>query len=89
MVLPRKVRLMVRFITGLYFIAQIMGAPSLFAIHLHHTYQSEVAIADDLATTGRVDHEMSAMGTINTELLMLVISAAPCTTICRRFCRST
>jgi len=59
---PRKIRLMVPWIVGFYFLAQIVGITSLFAIHLQHTCQSEVAFADDIATTGHVDHGLEYDG---------------------------
>jgi len=51
----RTTRLIVPWIAGLYFIAQIFGITSLVASHLHHIYQSEVAIADDIARNGVID----------------------------------
>ena len=52
----RAIGLMVPWVVGLYFIAQIIGITSLFSVHLHHLHQSEVAIADDIARTGAVNH---------------------------------
>ena len=51
----RTTRLMAPLIVGLYFIAQIVGITSLVATHLHHVYESEIATAEDIATTGHVE----------------------------------
>jgi hypothetical protein len=56
MKLSRTIRLMVPWVLGFYFVAQIIGITSLISVHLHHMYLSEVAIADDIARTDAVDH---------------------------------
>jgi hypothetical protein len=50
------IRRTVPIILGLYFLAQVIGIAPLIAVHLHHLYQSQMAIAEDLAVIGVVDH---------------------------------
>jgi hypothetical protein len=50
------IRRLVPWVLGLYFIAQIVSLAPLVAVHLQHIYQGQVAIADDIARTGVVDH---------------------------------
>ena len=53
----RTLRRLVPWVLGLYFISQLVGLTQLANAHLQHAYQSQLAIAEDIARTGAVDHD--------------------------------
>lgn len=56
MKLSRTIRQWVPHVLGLYILAQIVGVALLAAVHFDHAYHSQVAIAEDIAQAGVVDH---------------------------------
>jgi hypothetical protein len=56
MMSSRTIKRVTPWVLGLYFMAQIVGVALLGVVHLNHIYQSQIAIADDIALAGVVDH---------------------------------